>query len=258
MLSIREVDRLRVLGEPNKKTGVRRKVGTVGYALFHPTELRLVGYSVQRSDLALMIERKDRYVALDRVVVVDGELHTHGKAVWDSAAAKRLGIDWDKTVAWVGMPVRTESGKLLGTVRDAVFSEKTGALNALGLSEGMSRDAAIGVRDLSVSMVRGFDGEVVRVSDDAAKIEVDGGAAAAAGKAAGVAKVKVDIAADKATEKFDEVAVAAGKAAGKAAAYARDKAKTAANSKQGKKAVSWLKALKDEVVDAMGDPDEKK
>ena len=43
MLSIRELDRVKVLGEPNKKTGVRRKVGTVGYALFHPTELRVVG-----------------------------------------------------------------------------------------------------------------------------------------------------------------------------------------------------------------------
>ena len=43
MLSIRELDRVQVLGEPNKKTGVRRKVGTVRYALFHPTELRVVG-----------------------------------------------------------------------------------------------------------------------------------------------------------------------------------------------------------------------
>jgi len=255
MISIREVDRVKVLGEPNKKTGARRKVGSVGYVLFHPTELRVVGFAVERSDLALMIERKDRYVALDRTTLVDGELHTHGGSVWDGAAAKRLGIDWDKTVAWMGMPVRTESGVELGTVRDAVFSQKSGQLNALGLSEGTSRDVAIGVRDLPVRMVRGFDGEAVVVTDEAAQVEVDGGAAAAAGKATAVAKVKTEVALDGATEKFDEVAVAAGEAAGKAVAYAKVKAKSAAESKQGKKAMGWLKALKDEVVDAMGDPD---
>lgn len=256
MLSIRELDRLKVLGEPNKKTGVRRKAGTVGYVLFHPSELRVVGLAVERSDLALMIERKDRYVAIDRVTLVDGELHTHGSAVWDSAAAKRLGIDWDTTVAWVGMEARTESGLVLGTVRDAVFDEQTGELNAVGLSEGATRDAAIGVRDLPVRMVRGFDGEAVILTDEAAKVEVDGGAAAAAGKATAVAKVKTEIAMDNATEKIDEVAVAAGEAAGKAVAYARVTAKKAASTQQGKKAMGWLKALKDEVVDAMGPPED--
>ncbi len=256
MLSIREVDRVRVLGSPNKKTGVRRAVGTVGYVLFHPTELRVVGFAVERSDLALMIERKDRYVALDRVELVEGELHTHGTAVWDTAAARRLGIDWDTTVGWLNMPARTQSGTPLGTVRDGVFDETTGELNALGLSEGAARDAAIGVRDLPARMVIGFDGEAVVVTDEAASVEVDGGAAAAAGRATAVAKVKTDIALDTATEKFDDVAVAAGEAAGKAAAYAKVTAKKAAQSNAGKKAMGWFKALKDEVVDAMGDPDE--
>lgn len=256
MLSIRQLDRTKVLGEPNKKTGVRRMVGTVGYVLFHPTELRVMGFAVGRSDLALVIERKDRYVALDRVTLVDGELLTHGKAVWDAPAAKRLGIDWDATVAWAGMPARTESGVALGIVRDAVFAENTGVLNALGLSEGMTRDAAVGVRNLPARMVRGFDGEVVVVADEAVQVLVDGGAAAAAGKAAAVAKVKVDVAADAATEKFDEVAVAAGEAAGKAVAYAKVRVKAAAKTEHGKKAMGWLKALKDGVVDAMGDPDE--
>lgn len=256
MLSIGELDRAKVLGEPNKKTGARRKVGTVRYILFHPTELRVVGLAVERSDLVLMIERKDRYVALDRVTVVDRELHTHGKAVWDSAAAKRLGIDWDTTVAWVGMPVRTDSGTDLGTVRDAVFAENTGELNALGLTEGATRDAAIGVRDLPARMVRGFEDGFVIVSDEAARIEVDGGAAAAAGRATAVAKVRAEIAADVATEKFDEVAVAAGEAAGKAVAFAKVQAKAAAKSERGKKALGWLKSIKDEVVDAMGPPDD--
>jgi uncharacterized protein YrrD len=255
MLTMRETTHAKVRGVPNKKD-VRRKVGTVGYLLFHPTEMRVVGFLVERSDLALMIKRSDRHLALDHVAWIDGELHVTGKAGWDGAAARRLGIDWDKTVAWGGMPVRAESGKLLGHVGDAVFDEKTGGLNAIRLSEGATRDVAIGVRDLPVRMVRGFDGESVVVGDEAMEIQVDGGAAAAAAKAAVVAKVKGEQAADAATQKFDEVAVATGEAAGKAVHYAKVQAKAAAQSQTGKKAIGWLKALKDEVVDAMGSPDD--
>jgi len=255
MLTMRQVSRAKVLGEPNKK-GVRRKVGTVGYVLFHPTEQRVVGFLVERSDLALMIKRSDRYVALDRIEFVDGELHASGKAAWGPSAAKRLGIDWDTTIAWAGMPVRADSGKVLGTVGDFVFDTPGGELNAIRLSEGAARDTAIGVRDIPARMVHGFRTDAVCVSDEAALVEVDGGAAAAAGKAAAVAKVKTDQVADAATKKFDDVAVATGEAAGKAVAYAKVQAKVAAESETGKKAIGWLKALKDEVVDAMGDPDD--
>ena len=255
MLTLREALHAKVLGEP-KKDGVRRKVGTVGYVLFHPTELRVVGLLVERSDLALMVKRSDRYVALDRVELVDRELHVSGRAAWDAAAAKRLGIDWATTVAWAGMPVRAESGKPLGNVGDAVFETPLGALNAVRLSEGTTRDVAIGVRDIPVSMVRGFDGDAVVVSDDVMQVQVDGGAAAAAGKAAAVVKVKGELAADAAAQKFDEVAVATGAAAGKAVAYAKVQAKAAAQTETGKKAMGWLKALKDEVVDAMGPADD--
>ncbi|NTU70414.1 MAG: hypothetical protein HGB10_01110 [Coriobacteriia bacterium] len=256
MLTIRELDRAKVFGEPNKKTGIRRKIGTVGYVLFHPSEQRVIGIAVSRTDLAMMVERKDRYAAFDRLAFVDGEVHVDGKASWDGAAAKRLGISWDDTVVWAGMPARTEGGTVLGVVRDAVFDDETGVLNALGLSEGMTRDAAVGVRDLPASMVQGFDGEAVVLTDDAAAVEVDGGAAAAAGKAVAVAKVKTDVAMDTATEKIDEAAVAAGEAAGKAVAYAKVTAKKAAQSKQGKKAMGWFKSIRDEVVDAMGPPDD--
>jgi uncharacterized protein YrrD len=255
MLTVREVSHVRVVGKPNKND-VRRKVGTVAHVLFHPTELRVVGFAVERSDLALMIKRSDRFVAVDRVEFEERQLRVTGTAAWDGAAAKRLGIDWATTVAWAGMPVRAESGKALGTVRDAVFEMPSGELNALGLSEGATRDVAIGVRNLPARMVRGFDGEAVVVSDEAIAIEVDGGAAAAAGKAAAVAKVQADRAGDVAVQKFDEIAVAAGAAAGKAVARAKEGVKTAAESDAGKKAINWLKAIKDDVVEAMGDSDD--
>lgn len=263
MLTIRQASGVKVYGPANAKSGQRRKIGSIRHVLFHPSENLVVGFAVERADIAMMIEIRDRYVALDRVAFEMNqdnrlEAHVDGKGAWDSSAAKRLGIDWEQTVVWEGMPAATGRGTALGTVRDAVFDEKTGSLNAVGLTQGMTRDTAIGVRDLPAKMVIGFDPDAhaVVLSDDAEHVEVDGGAAAAAGKAAAVAKVRADQAADAAVEKFDDVAVKAGAAVGKAAYSAKVAAKKAAQTETGKKAMGWLKALRDEVVDAMGDPDD--
>ncbi len=256
MLSLLQLDRTHVYGEPKKRSGERSKVGRVSGVLFHPDEPRVVGYLVERSDLALMIERKDRMLALDRAHYSEGRLEVDGATAWDRGAAKRLGVDWDKTVVWLGMPVHTRSGTRLGLVRDGVYDPATGALNAIGLTAGLSADVALGVRDLPARMVIGFDGEGVIVADEAAEIEVDGGAAAAAGKATAIAADAAGRAASVAGDAAGRAAVAAGEAAAKATVYARGAAKAAAKTDAGKKAVGWLKALKAEVVDAMGPPDD--
>jgi len=115
---------------------------------------------------------------------------------------------------------------------------------------------AVGVRDLPARMVIGFDGEGVIVADEAAHIEVDGGAAAAAGKATAVAADAAGRAAAVAGDAVGRAAVVAGEATATATVYARAAAKKAAQSDAGKKTMGWLKALKDEVVDAMGAPDD--
>lgn len=256
MLTLLQLDRTVVYGDPKKRSGERPRIGRIGDVLFHPDEPRVVGYTVERSDLAMMIERKDRTLALDRTELVDGSIQVDGSHAWDHGAAKRLGIDWDKTVVWLGMPVHTRSGQQLGLVRDGVFDPTTGELNALGLTTGITADMAIGVRDLPASLVMGFDGEGVIVADEAALIEVDGGAAAAAGKGAAVAKDAAGRAAVAAGDVAGRAAVAAGEATAKAAVYAKAAAKVAAQSDAGKKTMGWLKAMKDEVVDAMGAPDD--
>jgi len=256
VLSLLQISRTAVYGEPKKRTGERRKMGRVGDVLFHPDEPRVVGYTVERSDLAMMIERKDLMLALDRAPLVEGRIEVDGPKAWGHSAGKRLGVDWDKTVVWLGMPVHTRSGEQLGLVRDGVFDPATGELNALGLTTGLTADVAVGVRDLPARMVVGFDGEGVIVADEAALIEVDGGAAAAAGKGAAVAKDAVGKAAVVAGDAAGRAAVAAGVATAKATVYAKTAAKKAAQSDTGKKTMGWLKALKDEVVDAMGPPDD--
>lgn len=239
MRSLLEMSRFEVLD------GKGRHYGRVTEVLFHPERPEVVGFSVSRPRLGMVVDRKERYLALSQVEFGDGALTPAGKGAWDAAAAKLLGFSWDVSVVWLGMPVRTESGAVMGVVRDALFDERTGRLDALGLSGGVTADAAVGVRDLSASLVRGFDGTSVVVAAEAQQVETSGGAAAAAGRGAAVAG-----------KAAGDAAKVAGEAATKAAVYGAVAAKRAAASPAGKKAVGWLKSVAAEVKDAMGDPDD--
>jgi len=234
VLSLLEVSRYEVFSAKG------RRLGRVGDVLFAPGTRKVVGFVVTRSRLLFLIDRRDRYLTLDRVEFAEDRqlVVTDAKAAWDVAGAKRLGLSWDDTVIWVGMPVVSESGLKMGYVRDGLFDQATGEISAIGLTGGLTTDAAIGVRDLPASVVRGFDGEAVRVADEALTYETSGGAAAAAGRGTAVATK------------------AAVEAAAKAAVYGKAAAKVAAQSKAGKKAMGWLKSIKDDVVEAMGDADE--
>jgi len=218
-----------------------RQIGRVNDVLFAPDSKRVVGFVIARPRLFFLFDLRDRYLALDRVEFKEDRelLVTDPNGAWDGAAAKRLGFSWDDTVIWVGMPVRTEGRLKMGSVRDGIFDGRTGELAHIGLTGGLTTDAAIGVRDMPASLVKGFDGEAVVLLDDAGNIAPTGGAAAAAGRGAVVAK---------------KTAV---QAASTAALYGKAAAKVAGQTKAGKKAMGWLKAMKDEVVDAMGDPDDK-
>jgi uncharacterized protein YrrD len=227
-----------------------RVLGKVIEVLFASGESRVIGYQVERPRVGgLFAIRDDSLVARDRVTF-DGEtfvLADKSRDAWGKSAAKRLGIDWDQTVVWLGMPVRTESGSPLGTVRDGLFDTESGELLGIGLSGGMTADVAIGTRDVPARLVRTFDGEAIVVADEVEQVATDGGVAVAAGRGAAVAK-----------QAGGELGKQAIEAAAAATVYGTAAVKAAARSKTGKKALGWLKSIKDEVVDAMGDPEEDK
>jgi len=184
VLSLLDVSRYDVFSAKGKR------LGRVGDVLFAPGSTAVTGFVVLRPRLLFLIDRKDRYLALDRVEFSEDRqlVVADSKGAWDGAAARRLGFSWDDAVIWVGMPVISESRLKLGAVRDGLFDEKTGAICAIGLTSGLTADAAIGVRDLPASVVIGFDGEVVKVRDEALAYEPSGGAAAAAGRGAVVSQ----------------------------------------------------------------------
>jgi hypothetical protein len=109
----------------------------------------------------------------------------------------------------------------------------------------MTADTALGTRDFSADLVRGFEGDAVVVSDEVLAVETDGGAAAAAGRGAAVAKVGAE-----------QAVATAGKAAGVAMAYGKSAAKAASKSPTTKKALGFLKTMTDKVVDAARLPED--
>ena len=124
-----------------------------------------------------------------------------------------------------------------------------------GLRRARLATSAIGVRDLPARMVRGFDGEAMVVSDEAASVEVDGGAAAAAGRAAAVARVKAEVALTPQPRSSTRPRWQPVKPPARPSPTRRS-GEEGRRDRAGQEGEGWLKALKDEVVDAMGPPDE--
>lgn len=207
-----------------------KRIGKVRRFVFHPTEKRCIGLLVKRPDAAFMFHRKDLFVSLAGFHFDgEGNVVVHGDAdATDKGAVKVLGVNWDMCVIWVGMPVMTASGELLGFVDTVTFDRKTGAVHSLTTENGAANDAILGKRAIPASYVRGFrrgqgvalveageyqgedpDEQVERgaimVSDGSLDLPIQGGVAAAAGKATAVV-------ADKAKKGASQAKVGAAKA----------------------------------------------
>jgi len=231
--------RLRELYHAEVFSAKGKRVGRVVDALFDTREPVVIGYLVERPRLLFLFDRKDRYVARDRVALRGNRLDvTDERGAWDKQAASRLALDWDLTVIWSNMPVKTPKGRSLGRVRDAHFDPESGRLESLSVGSGAASDLAVGARQIEGALVQGYRDGFVAVDELAEGVGTTGGAAAAAGKGAAVAKVQVEQAAKTAT------------------AYGKAAAKVAKESETGKKAMGWLRSIKNEISDAMGDPDD--
>ena len=245
-LTLHDLDRLPVMGE-KKRSGIRKKIGKVVDVVFDAETRAAVGYLVARPDFLLVFHRKDVLLAFDRATVLADKIHVDGSQAWGPAAANRLGLKWDETVVWRGMPVRTKAGKSLGFVRDAVIDEHDGSLNGRGRTSGIAADMAVGTVDMPARLVKGWNGSAIIVEEEAKRLEADGGAAAVAGRATAVVQ-----------DRAGKAGAAAVQGAKTAAAYTKSAAKVAAKSDTAKKVGSFLKSMRDQIVDAAGVPDDDK
>lgn len=232
-----------------------RKLGRVHACVFHPTENRCVGLLVKRPDAALMFHRADAFVALDGFEVTSGGLLVADEpAAMGPAAEKALGASLDDCVIWVGLPLVSADGTVLGTVGRVRFDACTGAVESVTVTQGMAASALLGQRVLPAEDILGFlnvsgaqaPGAIL-VSDEALEKATTGGAAEAIGKSAAVVAAKARKAASTAKPKAHEAASQAGDVVGKAAFAA---------GRQFGRASGMFAAFKDEFDKARNDDDE--
>lgn len=233
MANTRDLADLKVFG-PKKSKHARKKdaseeedhlskLGHINMPVFSSDGMYVLGYLVRRPDIAGMVKQSDIFVALDSF-----ELSEDGKSITitrpndgvDDAARKRLGIDWDSCIMWVGMDAKTTDGTVLGEISGAEYDEKTGRVQCFLATTGSISKALIGSYEITPELYGGYRKGCMVVNADSADLEPNGGLAQAAGE--GYAKAKA-----KGAE--------AGKKAGAAAAEAGQKASVAA-AEAGKKA----------------------
>lgn len=230
-ITTNEIIGTRVIGG---KRGTRR-IGKVRRIVFHPKEKRVVGFIVKRPDLLWMFHRKDKFVAIDGYDLIDGRICIRLDAdATDRAACKKLGVEWDDCVLWIGLPILTEDGTEFGFVGNVTFNRLTGAVEMVETDAGATSNALLGKRLIPVELITGFKRGVgaaiaqtgkegvqtdnveygaILISDEAKEIVAEGGLAEKAGAATAVAADKAGKAVKKTGEAVNKGAKAVGERA---------------------------------------------
>ena len=178
-----------------------RKLGKIHLPVFTSDGRKMIGFMVSPPDVAGMIKQPDRFVAFDALSWYEGLLVVaDDKASYDKAAAKRLGVDLDACIVWYGMDVVTVGGKALGYCSNASFNPKTRVVTSFSVTANAAASALLGVVEMPASMVRGYRDGAMVVANEAAELDVSGGAAARAAEATVVIGDKVK----KGVQKLDE------------------------------------------------------
>lgn len=217
-----------------------RRIGKVRRLVFHPKEKRVVGFIVKRPDLLWMFRRKDKFVSIDGYDLVDGRICIKNEPdATDRAACKKLGVDWEACVLWIGLPIIAEDGTEFGVVGNVVFDRVSGAVERVETDGGATSNALLGKREIPVGLIKGFrrgvgaaiaqtghEGDrtenpeygAILVFDEAKEIVAEGGLAEKAGAATAVAADK----AGKAVKKTGEAVNKGAKAVGERAEATKD------------------------------------
>lgn len=220
MLETKNLHRLKVY--VSTKKGKVRKYGKVHCLVFHPSKPKAVGLMVKRPDAAMMVQRKDRFVSLDKVgFTEDGDLlvELDDREAWDRDAAKRLGVDLDLCIIWDGMPVRNLEGRELGVISNIVIGDDL-RICSVDISSSDVNRLILGSADISIGQLRGYDPQLQAIVADVqpGEVEVSGGVAAKAGEAWAKGAHKVsqgqEAVSTRAAENIEGTAYAAGEAIG--------------------------------------------
>ncbi|MEI3377039.1 MAG: hypothetical protein V8R08_04280 [Coriobacteriales bacterium] len=230
MPSTDDVHKLHVYVRNSK--GELKRFGRVRATVFHPDEPRVVGLVIKRPDALLMVKRKERFAAIDRIEPVEGGISViDASDSWDAEACKRLGVDYDRCIIWEYMPVRTESGQDIGLVGNVTFDADDFTIEHIDISTNSANRVLLGSSLIPREKIIGYRDGAIVVADEEADVEETGGAAAKAG----VAWAKTKHAASEGTKKAGEAINEGAYKAGEVIGSVRDKASKAAEEHEAKK-----------------------
>jgi uncharacterized protein YrrD len=175
------------------------RLGWIVHVLFSQEDHRMVGFAIERRLFWGVLPRKETFVPIDALRLTKKHSRFAGRRLPGPArSARRYGIDWERTVIFKRMTVRTDDGKRLGMVRDLEVELPGGDLVAIDVSSGMSEDIAVGRTTVEADDILRYEDFALVVTESVDKMESSGGAAAAAGRSTAVAKVAASGAVDKA------------------------------------------------------------
>ncbi len=212
-----------------------KKLGRIRSWVFHPKDLRCVGFLVKRPDVALMFHRQDTFVAFNGFDIYDGDIVVKDEpGATDRSACKALGVNLDDCVLWIGLPVLTRDGTSFGLVGNVNYDAETGKIISLDVDSGATANALLGHLKIPAKDIIGFrrgkgvqlyitdddDPEslgAIMVSDAVKNMTVEGGIAEKAGTATAVVADKAKKSAEKVKPKVKQATKAAGKAVNKGA-----------------------------------------
>ncbi|MCX8007341.1 MAG: PRC-barrel domain-containing protein [Coriobacteriia bacterium] len=188
------------------------ELGRVSEVLFHPSEPVAVGLSVQPPRVAGVVARAERYLPREACKIAEDAVVVEAERLPSRAASERaVGLAWDDTVQWRGMPVAAASGETIGSVADVEVDWATGSVIGVEVSTGIVGDVAVGRLSATAAQVVGFSEGAVRLCCEYAELAPSGGAAKAA--AAGAAVLK-DVGSAAAKRAYD-AGMSAAKAVGR-------------------------------------------
>lgn len=152
--SVRDLVGCPVFVETSKK---QRRIGKIHSAIFHPSERKIIGFTIKRPDIALMFHRSEKVMPVNAFAVQGGHVVIEEKdLISGRVLAKQFKVSWDECLVWQGMPLYTEEGQKCGYVGDVIFSRDDGSVTTLTIDKGSTHNLLIGQTSISAEDVKGF------------------------------------------------------------------------------------------------------
>ncbi len=134
-----------------------KKLGRIRALVFHESQKRCVGLLVKRPDVAWMFPRKDLFLSLQAISLHDKTWFASSQAdLRGRQACKHLGIDLDRCILWIGLPVLDTQHEPYGHVGSCKVDRSTGDLVSLRIDAGLGAKVLLGEREIPAVYVEGF------------------------------------------------------------------------------------------------------